>query len=99
MNGSPDPDVAAAAEEQSFEGQERIVGTLARTQPKHDEPQGRNRVQHPETAREAEAVEVVRNHEDGTRSGFARPVGREGDGNIDRAPSGLSGRTRRRGEL
>jgi len=44
----------------------RPRGSLLRSRPKRDEPQGRYRVQNPEAVKEEEAVEVVRNHEDGT---------------------------------
>jgi len=56
-------------------------------------------VQNPEAIEEEETVEVVRNHEGGTRSGLASPVQWRKRGNERAWLSGLLDRGRRRGEL
>jgi len=81
--------VAATIGEQSSEGQERVARKPVRSRPKRDEPQGRIRVQHPETVEEEQTVEVVRNHEGGTRSGVANPIRWRERGNVRTQPSGL----------
>ena len=74
--------VAATIGEQSSEGQERVARKPVRSRRKRDEPQGRYRVQNPEAAKEEQPVEVVRNHEDGTRSGVASPARKREHGDM-----------------
>jgi hypothetical protein len=89
MVGPQGTPVAAVTEEEGSEGQERVAGKPVRNRWKRGEPQGRNRVQHPGTFVEEEAVEVVRNHEDGTRSRLVCAIRRVDDGDIGDLPSGL----------
>jgi len=56
-------------------------------------------VQHPEPVEEEQTVEVVRNHEGGTRSGVANPARWRKRGNARTQPSGLLDCRRRRGGI
>ena len=65
----------------ALEGRITRRGSLSRNRSKRREPHGWNRVQHPEEVEEEQTVEVVRNHEGGTRSGVASPARRRQRGN------------------
>jgi len=73
----------------ALEGRNASRGNLFRSRWKRGEPHGRFRVQHPGAVEEEKPVEVVRNHEGGTRSGVATPIRRRERGNTRPWPSGL----------
>jgi hypothetical protein len=89
--------VPLPAGSKALEGRNTRRGSPFRNERKRREPHGRIRVQHPEEVEEEQTVEVVRNHEGGTRSGLASPIRRRQRGNARSQPSGLLDRTRRRG--